>query len=482
MKRALSSDDDDGGQWMVATSRRKKKPQPRTQPATSPSSSSSSSRPWFSVLPNDDFPLPYLVVKKLEEAHQLRFTVKPGASGLYVQPEDDRSLRILSETTVLDGRRLHLVQRGAPSLRKAVVCGFHQFLGLDLLDRVEGLSSPERLKTRSGVETKQVCVFFKGAIPKYIDLGNWGRFSVRPFTPEPLRCFRCQMWGHPQGRCSNPAKCGVCSGAHDTSVCFQKHREQQATTACCPNCGGKHHAWNLSCPSRKAQVAKMGREKPTAEGREKPKARSRQQQRPVGGSSSSGEVGAETVETPTPPRKRRRRRKRKSKAKTSQQQQPPPPQPRPRSTMRPKISLTGDLVSRSTGVDTGVKQTLPTERLRPLLLSLAKKVAEASSCDISELHLEGIVDNTLASQGLDVSPNLHREPEIPEGSPHPEPRGPPPPPMEEEEFSGCGEEDDAREEASEDGNGSVTAMHCGDEQELAEFDLDRFMAMYRGQH
>ena len=133
-------------------------------------------------------------------------------------------------------------------------------------------------------------------------------------------------------------------------------------------------------------------------------------------------------------------------------------------------------------MDTGVKQTLPTERLRPLLLSLAKKVAEASSCDISELHLEGLVDNTLASQGLDVSPNLHREPEFPEGSPHPEPRGPPPPPMEEEEFSGCGEEDDAREEASEDGNASVTAMHCGDEQELAEFDLDRFLAMYRGQH
>ena len=291
-KRALDSSDDGGGPWQMAGVRRPKKKQqqqPRTTPPSSTTSTSrsqpstsSSSKPWFSVGPTVDFPQPYLAVWALEKEYRIKFIVKPKATGhILVQPRDERSSRILSEVDALHGRRLHItVQRGNPSLSKAVVCGFHQSLGLDLLDRVEGLTSPERLKTRAGIQTKQVCVFFKGEIPKCIDLGPWGRFSVRPFVPEPLRCYKCQRFGHIQTRCKNPIKCGVCSGHHDTRECFQKHKDKQATSACCPNCGKKHHAWNLSCPARKAQVSKLGREKP----------RGPQQQQRSAGSSSSDET------------------------------------------------------------------------------------------------------------------------------------------------------------------------------------------------
>ena len=383
-KRERCSSDDD---WTVVGKSRKKKP---SQPIASSRSTKinhgpGNRRPWFCCSASEHFPTAFHVVKKVEETFSILFNAKPRANGQFlIQPTDDRSLRILSVTREIDGKRLHIkiVQKEALSLQKAVICGFPQELGLCLLSRLEEVCTPVRMKSRAGAETKQVSVFFKGEIPKYIDLGSWGRFSVRPFVPEPLRCFKCQRWGHHQRHCKLPTKCGVCSGAHDTTACIKKHKSAQTTTACCPNCGGKHHAWNLSCPSRRALIQKLKSPRP------------QQNQKQEGSKEELNQRQAEKA-----PIRKKKRRTRKPKVKPSKQPVQQKEQQRP--TMKKKIVLEGNVVSKSTGVDPGPKQSIPAEKLRPLMLHVAEEVADATKGNLDRHTLEMLVQTALLLHGID---------------------------------------------------------------------------------
>ena len=55
-----------------------------------------------------------------------------------------------------------------------------------------------------------------------ITLGLLGIRTVHYFKKPPMRCYRCQQFGHLAGNCSNNKKCGVCSQDHDTKQCLQK--------------------------------------------------------------------------------------------------------------------------------------------------------------------------------------------------------------------------------------------------------------------
>ena len=55
-------------------------------------------------------------------------------------------------------------------------------------------------------ETRHVIVTVKGILPPHLDLGNWGVLYLRSYTPEPLRCFRCQQFGHQQNNCFAPRR------------------------------------------------------------------------------------------------------------------------------------------------------------------------------------------------------------------------------------------------------------------------------------
>ena len=140
-----------------------------------------------------------------------------------------------------------------PSLRvtRAVVMGYPHRLPTDLLLRNPQFESAERCQSRKTRDlTRQVVVTVRGPVPASVSLGNWGTFYLRPYTPEPLRCFRCQRFGHHQANCARPQVCGVCSGLHETRLCLDRFKAKEPVTHRCPNCSGAHHAWNPSCPVR----------------------------------------------------------------------------------------------------------------------------------------------------------------------------------------------------------------------------------------
>lgn len=75
-------------------------------------------------------------------------------------------------------------------------------------------------------------------------------FSVRPYVPDLLRCYKCQKFGHVAAVCRGKQWCARCGGEHEYGKCGQG-----VNPKCC-NCGGDHSAGYGGCKVRKhaAQV------------------------------------------------------------------------------------------------------------------------------------------------------------------------------------------------------------------------------------
>ncbi|GBN34339.1 hypothetical protein AVEN_130021-1 [Araneus ventricosus] len=88
-----------------------------------------------------------------------------------------------------------------------------------------------------------VLTFQRPVLPKSIKAG-YINCKLRPYIPNPLRCFKCQRYGHSQLSCRRiDPVCGTCSeSGHETNVCT-------SDTFKCRNCSGPHAASSKSCPT-----------------------------------------------------------------------------------------------------------------------------------------------------------------------------------------------------------------------------------------
>ena len=78
------------------------------------------------------------------------------------------------------------------------------------------------------------------------------KLQARKNRREPLRCAKCQHYGHFARDCiSNRDTCAKCAGEHRTTDC-----DGRGSPHCTP-CGGEHASWDRDCPSYEAEVAKF---------------------------------------------------------------------------------------------------------------------------------------------------------------------------------------------------------------------------------
>jgi len=71
-------------------------------------------------------------------------------------------------------------------------------------------------------------------LPSEVTLG-YMLFRVKQYIPRPLRCFKCNRYGHVANHCQGKLRCSICSGEH-------KYRECSAAAPKCPKCVGSHSA------------------------------------------------------------------------------------------------------------------------------------------------------------------------------------------------------------------------------------------------
>ncbi|XP_023232259.1 uncharacterized protein LOC111632122 [Centruroides sculpturatus] len=107
----------------------------------------------------------------------------------------------------------------------------------------QGVTAVRRISIhRDGklIPTKHfIFTFGKPSLPFFVTAG-YLRCSVRPYIPNPLRCFKCQRFGHTQTSCRGKSLCAQCGiEGHQSSECTSTPR--------CLNCNDAHFAYSRKC-------------------------------------------------------------------------------------------------------------------------------------------------------------------------------------------------------------------------------------------
>ncbi|GBN71715.1 hypothetical protein AVEN_270916-1, partial [Araneus ventricosus] len=72
------------------------------------------------------------------------------------------------------------------------------------------------------------------------------RLSVRTYIPNPLRCFKCQRFGHSKTSCRGTLTCARCAEVgHKSTDCTRTEK--------CVNCKGEHTSFSRNCSAWKQE-------------------------------------------------------------------------------------------------------------------------------------------------------------------------------------------------------------------------------------
>lgn len=155
------------------------------------------------------------------------------------------------ELNRIDGKRIKCILTGNKALIRGVITGIPVNVTEEQIrDNVTGAKVLEvkRLKTtRNGEKCNSLSVMIKfdeAKLPSKLYIGYMS-YEVRPYIPPPLRCFKCQRYGHVAAVCKGKQRCGRCSGEHEYGKCGEGVKLK-----CC-NCGGEHSSAYRGCEASK---------------------------------------------------------------------------------------------------------------------------------------------------------------------------------------------------------------------------------------
>ncbi|GFV89330.1 uncharacterized protein TNCV_4151501 [Trichonephila clavipes] len=96
------------------------------------------------------------------------------------------------------------------------------------------------------IPTKHLILTFSSpTLPQTIKAG-YLNYKIRPYIPNPLRCFKCQRFGHSQTACRGHLTCSRCASVgHASSDCSLELK--------CVNCSQPHSADSKLCPKWKTK-------------------------------------------------------------------------------------------------------------------------------------------------------------------------------------------------------------------------------------
>ncbi|XP_071054942.1 uncharacterized protein [Onthophagus taurus] len=116
--------------------------------------------------------------------------------------------------------------------------------------RSQGVIEVRRIKSkREGVLSdtpNHILTFNSPILPKKVKAAYYS-LDVRLYIPAPMRCFKCQRYGHTSLRCEALQICVCGKAIHEGRPCEDP--------LVCVNCGGPHSARSRSCPVFKKEAA-----------------------------------------------------------------------------------------------------------------------------------------------------------------------------------------------------------------------------------
>lgn len=168
-------------------------------------------------------------------------------SGLIVMCKTEEQQKQAIKVNKLNGHKVLCSVAYDKKLVRGVISGVPLSESVDAVKKsVKNAKVKEarRLKTkREGALTDSLSIlltFDEPLLPSRVYIGFMS-YEVRLYIPPPLRCFKCQRYGHVAAVCKGKQRCSKCSGEHEYGQCTE-----DAKLKCC-NCGGEHSSAYRGC-------------------------------------------------------------------------------------------------------------------------------------------------------------------------------------------------------------------------------------------
>ena len=213
----------------------------------------------------------FLIIKTTSDKHKQVGTLSPFViekqiQGLIGNPKTVKSLRdgtILVEcikqshtTNALKIKSFHnlevsvALQKTLNSSKGIIRCpalrgGSEETIHSELQDQhVTTVTRITRKEQQQTIPTNTLIITFSTPkVPKTLKVGHL-IVPVEVYIPNPLRCFRCQRFGHHKTRCNRSEQCAHCACDHHTEDC----QMEMDLPFRCINCDGAHQAYSKTCP------------------------------------------------------------------------------------------------------------------------------------------------------------------------------------------------------------------------------------------
>lgn len=197
---------------------------------------------------------PFLVSKSLTDALGPGYKVTKLASGdLLLEVHDKTQYERLTNLVAFGDIRVSVTPHRSLNTTRGVVSE-QDLLDLSEAELLEGwkeehVINVQRIKIRRDdkeIPTKHlILTFHTSTLPEYVQTG-YVKIRVRPYIPNPRRCFKCQRFGHGSQSCRGRSTCAKCA-SHDHAA------DDCKDTPHCANCDGEHAAYSRTCPSWKKE-------------------------------------------------------------------------------------------------------------------------------------------------------------------------------------------------------------------------------------
>ena len=175
---------------------------------------------------------------------------KGGSIMIKVDTKSD-SERML-ECTKLFGRDVEVKPHGSLNTCKGVIRSYESINCTDeeLNEWFNGhrIESFYRIKKHYSDSETLILTFQGQKLPEIATVG-FERCRVRPFIPNPRRCYKCQRFGHISKFCKQSEACAQC-GSNEHSHTRETPCMEEPW---CVNCKGQHAAFDRRCPRLKVE-------------------------------------------------------------------------------------------------------------------------------------------------------------------------------------------------------------------------------------
>lgn len=183
-----------------------------------------------------------------EEIGKIKHARFMGNGRILIFAASEKQREIILKKDTLNKAKITSHIPGVATGKRGVITGIPVAVSIDeIKNSLKGgdIVDAKRLtKGKEKLDSMSILIWFKNEIPSKVQMG-FMCYPVREYIPHPMRCFKCQRFGHVAAQCRGKLRCAKCGNEHEYGQCGDN-----AELKCC-NCGGQHSAAYGGCVKQK---------------------------------------------------------------------------------------------------------------------------------------------------------------------------------------------------------------------------------------